>query len=492
MNDLTPHEPSRPLVWPDIVTELQQLLLNIPEAVYIVGGAVRDALLRRPFHDLDLATPGNAVDIARQIANHFGGGFFVLDSERGVGRALLDRPDGRMIIDVAQFRGSTIIDDLKDRDFTINAMAVDLKNDINLLLDPLSGETDISRKQIRRCAPYSITADPVRALRAVRQSVQFGMRIEPGTLRDIRAEVPHLASVSPERIRDELFKLLALPRPAAAARVADTLGLLTAILPEIEPLHNLEQPPPHVFDGWQHTLLVMENLAGTLATISYTRTDHTAASFSFGLIAMQLDRYREQLQAHIRKLWPNDRSHQALLMLTALLHDIGKPIAPSAYEVVGSKMASARAEALRLSNGERQLVAAIILEQTLPQPSEELTPLSIHRFWRRLGEAGIDVCLFALADHLGTYGPQLKQDHWLMLVERVHLLLDAWFEKYNQLVSPPVMLDGNQLASLLELQPGPIIGQLLDMIREAQVEGRVHTPQEAISLARLFLENQES
>jgi poly(A) polymerase len=473
-----------------MIVDLQQLLLDSPYPIYIVGGAVRDALLHRPFHDLDLATPANGIQLARHIADHFHGSFFPLDDERGVGRALLDLPDGRMIVDVAQFRGDDLAADLRDRDFTINAMAVDLKNDLNLLIDPLGGETDAISKQMRRCAPHAIMADPIRALRAVRQSVQFGMRIEPETLNDIRANISRFAKISPERIRDELFKLLALSRPAAAVRVADKLGLLSIILPETPPLHNLRQPAPHIFDGWNHTLAVMENLTGISATISYTRTDHTAASFSFGIIAMQLDRYRAQLQAHVTTLWPNERPHQALLMLIVLLHDIGKCTGLSPFEAVGAKMAAARAEALRLSNAERQHITAIIESQSLPQQSEEFTPLAIHRFWRSLGEAGIDVCLLALADHLGTYGPQLKQDQWLKLVERVRLLLEAYFEKYDQLVLPPVLLDGNQLASMLQLKPGPIIGQLLDSIREAQVEGLVLTPEDAINHARSFLNNQ--
>src|SRR5689334_16902560 len=121
MNDLTPRQPSRPLFWPEIVLELQAAFRSTKDPIYLIGGAVRDAMLHYPLHDIDLTTSGDALRLARQIANHFHGDYFVLDSERGVGRALLDTLDGRMMVDVARFRSATLLDDLKDRDFTINA-----------------------------------------------------------------------------------------------------------------------------------------------------------------------------------------------------------------------------------------------------------------------------------------------------------------------------------------------------------------------------------
>jgi tRNA nucleotidyltransferase/poly(A) polymerase len=487
MNGLIPYQPNRPLLWPDIVLDIQESLPNTSESVYIVGGAVRDAMLHRPIHDLDLAVDGDSIGLARYIANRFKGAFFIMDNERGVARTLLDTPDGRLMVDVARFRGATLHEDLTERDFTVNAMAVDLKGDLTLLIDPLGGESDLASKQLRRCTPHALSSDPARILRAVRQSAQFGLRIEPETLRDARAAIPNLSSTSPERIRDELMKLLSLPRAAAAVRVADALGLLGAVLPETIPLHGLKQPPPHVFDAWEHTLSVIENLTGILATISYTRTDNTAASFSFGIIAMQLDPYRKQLYTHIATQWPNERSHQALLILAALLHNAAKPFLGTA--VSAAKLADARADALRLSNAERQRIAAVIQHYSTLLPSMEWTPVAIHRYWRQLGDAGVDTCLLALADYLGIYGSQLEQNSWLGIVERVRVLLEAFYEKHDQLVSPPTLLDGSQLVALLQLKPGPLIGQLLDAIREAQVQGLVQNIQDALDLAQAVIDD---
>ena len=142
MAELTPHEPYRPLVWPDVVYDLQDMVADAPQPVYIVGGAVRDALLHRPVTDIDLAAASGGIALARRLANALHGDFFVLDAERDVGRTLVDTPQGRLIIDVARFRGEDLLADLSDSDFTINEMAVDLKGDLRLLIDPLCGEQD--------------------------------------------------------------------------------------------------------------------------------------------------------------------------------------------------------------------------------------------------------------------------------------------------------------------------------------------------------------
>jgi len=149
MMDIAPRQPHRPLIWPDILLDIQEFLADVSDEIYIVGGAVRDALLHRPLHDIDLATSGHAIQVARKIANHFKGDFFVLDSDRDVGRALLNLPDGLLVLDVARYRGASLLDDLSDRDFTLNALAVDVKADLSLLIDPLNGEEDIKKHLLR-------------------------------------------------------------------------------------------------------------------------------------------------------------------------------------------------------------------------------------------------------------------------------------------------------------------------------------------------------
>ncbi len=496
MPDVSPHPPSRPLRWSDDVLNLQALLADVDQPTYLVGGVVRDALLGRPTKDIDLVAE-QGIKLARLIANRMNGDFFPLDAERDVGRALVDTPEGRLQIDVAHFRGDSLEADLVDRDFTLNAMAADLHGDLSLLIDPLDGEHDAIRRLLRRCNPDAIRRDPIRALRAIRQSVQLTARIDAETKADLRAAAPHLNDTSPERVRDEFMKLLGLDRVAQALTVADTLGLLAVIIPEVTALHDLKQPAPHVFDGWRHTLETIEKLIGIFHVLSPGRTDQTAAQFSFGMTAVALDRFRTPLRLHLDRTYPEGRTHGALLCLAALLHDVGKPltIAQAAngerhfahHEDASAAIALERAQSLRLSNVERQWLVTVVQNHLRPLWLDDVSPLSIHRFWRATGEAGVDVCLLALADFLGTYGMTLPQDAWVHYLERIRTLLEAWYERYDQLVQPPVLIDGNALIKLLELRPGPIIGELLDVIREGQVVGSVTTHDDALQVVRAYL-----
>ncbi|MDX1995699.1 MAG: HD domain-containing protein [bacterium] len=499
LSALTPRPPRRPLVWPDAVLDLHDAFLGTwREPLYIVGGAVRDAYQSRPVKDLDFATPGDAIAAARRVANYFNGDVYVMDAERGVARVFVETQQGKLALDFARFRADDLLADLTERDFTLNAIAVDFTgNDLNQIIDPLNGEQDLIEKVIRRCSPQSILHDPIRALRAVRQSAQLSARIEPETLKDIRAAAARVNETSPERVRDEFMKMLSLMRPIAGVRVADSLGLLQHILPEVTALHGMMQSPPHSYDAWTHTMGVVERLRSLLNVINPKHSNETAAVFDLGVAVMLLVHHREALQAHLAGLWPNERSHEALLILAALLHDAGKAVTAAQDEQGrwhfpdharrGAQLAAERAAALRLSSDEKQRLYTVIDQHMHRIFWEPLTDLAIHRYWWALGQAGVDVCLLVLADYLGGVGYQLDQDAWLTLVQQVRRLLDAYYLDYERLVAPPPLLEGNGLMQALALKPGPVVGELLTLIREGQAAGEITTVEAALEAARTYL-----
>lgn len=473
MSDLTPRKPkNRQLLWPDSILDMQERLLDIAidAPLYIVGGAVRDAFLSRPVKDLDLATSGDAIKIARQITNALNGDIYVMDTERGVARVLLNTADGRLTIDVAAFRGDDLLADLQGRDFTLNAMAVDLWGDLQMLIDPLDGETDAAQRHLRRCLPNSIADDPIRALRAVRQSVELKCRIEKETQADIRAHAHALMNTSPERVRDEFFKLLALDRPAAGLKVADALGLLEAILPHI----NSRKAKPEL---WKMSIDTCERLTGIFNTLSYRRNDDTAASFEYGMLAIQLDRFRAQLNAHLMTEWPNERPHTALMALGALLHNL-----ENAPQIAGEI-----ADALKLSSPEKKRLVGMLKHYRAAQSLEFKSALAQHRYWYPLAEIGVDALLLGLANTLATYGIELEQDEWLIYVERALASFYAYFVEQEIVVNPPLFLNGDDLMMELDLAGGKIIGELLTVLREGQATGEITSREAALAAAKRYL-----
>ncbi len=465
--DLTPHVPYRPLRWPDAVLEIADLLADDDDPIYIVGGAVRDALLGRLVKDLDLATPGDAIAIAKRVANSFpGGALFVMDAERGVARSLIETMHGPLHVDVATFRGEAgddLLADLQDRDFTLNAMAVDLQGDLNQLIDPLGGEGDVAKKILRRCRPGVIESDRVRALRAIRQSTQLGFRVEPETLAEVRSVAGTLhETVSAERIRDAFFNTLSLPRPVAALRVLNVIGLMDDVLGMAWPSDRKRR---------DFLLASVDRAADLLRNlIPSQRGAELSTDIGHGLALMQMNRVRAQMETHIQATWANDRSQWALLMLTLLVQDAGEQLEDLA-------------ERLRLSNPEKKRVMSVVGARGMIGNMGDLTPLTMHRFWYPLRASGVDVCLVTLIDYLAVQGPMLQQDPWLVLVDRVVRLLEVYFLEYETIVDPPTLIDGKELMAALDLKPGKQIGELLEAIREAQVMGEVQTVDEAVAYA---------
>ncbi len=497
---LEPRPAPRPLAWTPLIHRLPAILGEAAPAVYLVGGVVRDAFWGRPAHDIDLVVPGGAFVLARRIADALGGAFYKLDPARETGRAIAEVDGQRVVVDVANFRGADLLADLQGRDFTLNAVAAPASGDLDMVIDPLGGLRDAQDRILRRCRASSIADDPIRALRAVRLSAHFGLRIEPATLKDIRQEGHRLIGTSPERVRDEFINLLASSRPAAALRTADALGLLARIVPEIDAMRGVEHGPPHQPDVWSHTLAVIEQLHGVVDTISPRRTDNSAAQAGLGMIVYFLDHFRRELQSHLAHLWPDERPHAALLMLAALLHDSGKPATWQSegvsipfinHEVLGAELAQVRGQALRLSGQEVARLVAIVRHHQRPHLLDNEPSLSrraIYRFWRDCGAAGVDICLLSLADYLATAGPALSPPKWGKFLQTIDALLAGAFDPGDANVTAlPPLVTGHDLMQALNLPPGPQIGELLERIREAQAEGEVHTTEEALALARRSL-----
>ncbi len=488
------------LIFPAVLEKIKPFFSKKTK-IYLVGGAVRDALLNRETFDLDFTMAEDAIRSGRRIANSLQADFFPLDEERDTGRILLFDDQGRRFtMDFAAFRGPDLESDLMGRDFTLNAVACDLSDDA--LHDPLNGVADLKEKRLRMCSKTSFRDDPVRIFRGVRLAAEFDLHILPETRAAMKADVSGLEKVSPERLRDELFKMLSGKRPSACLRALDMLGALERVIPEIAAMKGVAQSPPHVQDVWEHSLSVTSHLEDILEVMASELDQNKAANLFNGLLSLRIGRYREQISRLMNTPITSDRPLKSLVFLAALLHDAAKPFTKKVDETgqlrfwehdqVGAEMVEKRASQLVLSNDEvARLVLIVgnhmrILHHVNRLIGEEKPPSrrAIYRFFRDTGPAGVDLCLLALADMRATYGNTLTQETWAACLEVVRILLEAWFEKHEQQVSPKPLLDGNDLMRELSLSPGPLIGELLEAIQEAQAMGTVTTRQQAVDLAR--------
>jgi tRNA nucleotidyltransferase/poly(A) polymerase len=486
---------------PLLVRIIELLPTEVP--IYLVGGAIRDALLNRPNYDLDFVTPGDAMKIARNLANDLGAAFFPLDTDRNIARFILKSTDQLDIqsrysirIDFSTFQGTDLINDLRGRDFTMNAMAVEIHN-LENLIDPLGGAADLIAKRLHTCSKSSFINDPVRILRAVRFSVELGLSISSETLQLIRQAVDLLPEVSAERLRDELFRILTQSHAATSLRILDRLNVLQHVFPEVCMLKSIQQSPPHVLDVWEHTLDLLSRLEGTLEVLSPDYDSENAGNLMLGLLAVRLGRYRKQLKEHFENPLNPDRPHRGLLFLAGMYHDVGKLKTQSMdengkirfleHEHIGSKLAEHRGIALRLSNLEIERLVKIInlhMRPSLLSHGNELpSKKAVYRFFRAAGSAGVDICILSLADILATYGPTLPPERWSKHLDVVRILLSAWWEDKDEVVFPQPLINGDQLMEELDLPPGPMIGYLLETIREAQVGDEIKTVEEAFELA---------
>jgi tRNA nucleotidyltransferase/poly(A) polymerase len=463
--------------------------------IFLVGGAVRDRILGITPHDLDFTAQGNVRRTASAVADALNAGFYALDDERGTYRVVLD--GGRTVVDFASLRGMDLQADLLGRDFSINAMALDIALP-QVLIDPLGGLADLRQKRLRACSANSLSADPVRALRAVRLSIGLGLEIDPQTLAWIQAAVPLLARISAERIRDELFRMLESPRCAACLRFLDRLGLADVVLPEFTALKGVTQSAPHIQPVWDHTLEGIERL-GTLWDVLVEPAELSLSGDPILDAAIQrLGSFRERFVAHYAVPILPSRSLRALLTFAVLYHDSAKPAARSVepggrirffgHEIQGAQLALARARALAFSGEEAARVETIIAGHMrvhqMSQGDKLPSARAMYRFFRDTGPAGIDICLLSLADTWATYGHTLPLDRWLAELQTCQALLDACWERTDQIVNPPRLVDGNDVIQVLSLRPGPAVGRLLEAVREAQVEGEIGTRAEALEFIR--------
>jgi poly(A) polymerase len=453
--------------------------------LYLVGGFLRDTLKGESCCDVDLATVAPE-ELAALCSGRVPLRTAFIDRNFGTIRFIpLERDDTGQAIryDLSCLRGSAIDQDLSSRDFTMNALAVDLlawrtSGELQLI-DPLGGLDDLQSGLLRACSPLSFEEDPLRVLRAFRLMASYGFKLEARTRAWLLKSLPHLGRVAMERIRDELTLILSTPHSARIFLMLDQDSILDLLLPECRPMRGLSQNQFHNLDVWKHSLSALESLEMLLDNPDELLQDHAA----------------DALAVLGQKLAAN-RTRLLMLKLAVLIHDIGKPSCWTVddhgnvhfygHEIAGERLAYALCSRLLLSRRETDFVSLLVRQHMravhlfgLKQPS--LRALS--RFFRLGPPVFWSLLLLFAADYLASSGPRSAGGDMVLL----HRQLQSWLDHYHRSLKPrekePPLVRGDDLIDYLHIGPGPIVGKLMRVLAELQWEGRISTREEALGEA---------
>ena len=450
--------------------ELAEINLNFlpddPDGIYLVGGIVRDLLAGHPPADIDLVVAGNINRAARQIAEKTGGSIIDLGKK---GFDVLRVASLETTIDITPLEHPSIESDLQQRDFTINAMAYDVKS--RRLVDCTGGRVDIQQKKIRMVSPAAFEKDPARLVRAYRMAAVMHYSIAAGTEAAIGRHRQLIGSVAGERVWAELVKIFSTADSSPIIMRMAASGLLTAIFPELQPAVGCAQNRHHPFDVFEHSLRVYDALETLLSEIG-ARFPRLASIAGDAQLS----------------------EHAAMLKYAALLHDVGKPATRQVdsdgrvrfrgHAAKSAAIATAISRRLRLSNRQRHVSDAIIRHHIRPlflylaSENGSLGRTGTVRFFNRCSDLTLPIIVHAMADIMAKgEGMQERDSGFLNFCDG---LLNAYIDYKDRQATVPPLISGNDLIAVFGLSPSPQFKHILNRVDEGRLSGKLATRNQAL------------
>jgi poly(A) polymerase len=457
---------------------LETLQGEVPR-LYLVGGVVRDWLLGKETRDIDIVCR-NAQKISETIARVKNATVVAFEKKADEPcYRIIDRDHKEFVIDISEMRGDNINEDLKCRDFCINAIAMEIipEGVSTILIDPLGGQNDLKQRLIRLCSDHAIKDDPLRMLRAIRFSAELGFTIENDTTISISEQAFRLKESAPERIMSEMLRIFTVPNCTPYIQKMDQLGLLEVVFPEIQPMKACSQNSYHHQDVWNHSISVLKNCETILNdTESY-----------FG----------DQSCFVLGCLIKNDRI--PLLKMAGLFHDIGKPstrkvkaesgrITFYGHDAKGKVVLSDMAVRLRMSNKNRMLLEMLAGEHLHVINLSEfgVKKSTIVRFFRKLGDDAILSVILSMADTRSKMGPSAIESKKKTHLDWCRKIIAEYFSSIKKQIEGKNLINGKDLINLGVL-PGPDMGKILTKTREAQDSGLLRNKQDALDFVKLII-----
>lgn len=431
------------MIIPKEVKEVVATLKKADHEAYLVGGCVRDLILNQKPNDWDVTTNARPPEIAKLFEKHF------IDNDFGMVTVLTGSSDDSLKeIQVMPYRIErdyrdqrhpgkidfidSLQEDLARRDFTINAIALEVKDGKKILVDPFEGQQDLANHILRAVGQPSerFAEDALRMMRAVRLATTLDFEIESNTLKAIQKQAHLLKNISAERIRDELVKIIMSVRAAEGIDLLRRVGLLCYIIPELEEGYGVDQNKHHIYNVYEHSI----------------RSLRYAAEQGFNL--------------HVR--------------LAALLHDIGKPKTKSgqgeeatfySHEVVGANMTEKIMKRLRFPTQDIKQVVRLVRYHLFYYNVDEVGESSVRKLIRQVGLDNMsDLIQVRMADRIGSGVPKAKPyklRHLEYMIERL---------AQDPISTEMLAVDGHDVMESLKIEPGPKIGQVLHILLEQVLE----------------------
>ncbi|MBI5104196.1 MAG: HD domain-containing protein [Solirubrobacterales bacterium] len=440
---------------------------------WVVGGAVRDALLGRDVDDVDVVVDGDVAAAAKALGRHAGGPAFALSDTFGAWRVI--GPDRRWQVDLMPVQGGGLHADLARRDFTVNAMAEPLAG--GALEDPFHGREDLAARRLRMVTPIAFDDDPLRVLRLARFACELGFGTDPGTVEAARHAARAIADVAGERVFAELRRVVAADTALDGLALMDDLGLTAHVLPELAAMRGVAQNRYHHLDVHDHTLAVLEEAI---------RLEREPAA------VLGDDAVGARVRAFLAEPFADGLTRGGALRFGALLHDVAKPETQARDEhgeVLGfpghAELGACEAREvlarLRTSERLRAHVAALTRHHLGLGFLTHRAPLQrrdLFKYLMKTQPVPVDVSLLSIADRLATRGRKAQEAIERHLALARVVLPEAL--DFDPRAAP--LVRGDELAAALGVQPGRELGRLLLEVAEARFAGEVATRDEAVAL----------
>ena len=454
----------------------QDEILNIISSefdneVYLVGGAVRDFVLGKETFDRDLIVcDTEAKNFALKLAERLDAKFIPLDEVNKIYRLVLE--DKLNFIDITNPIGNSLDSDIKRRDLTINAVAVNLKN--FQILDLAGGLNDLKNKRLNIISVQNFVDDPLRLLRVFRFHANLGFDIHDELLKTINKYAELINKPAVERVNYEIMKMFSGEFVDSTLLLMDKCNLLEQIFPVVK---ELKQVPPnlhHHLDLFHHSVETVKQI-----TEIYKKSN-------------------EPVKQHLERTDFGGFSRLAHLRLAGFLHDIGKYTTWTIeedtgrhrfikHDDVGAKMSVSLLKDLNFSNKQIDYISTIIKAHIYPShvmAAPEISDKIMMRFIRRMEMNSIDNIIIAMADRLSARGPEITDEIIDKNLNSLNQLLNFYINVRDNLKPLPKLLSGHDVMQELNIKPSPKLGQIMEALHDAQLSGEVTTKEQALKFIR--------